>query len=177
ARHTRGIANALGAALAVAADPLLLPVEADLVAWRGLPRDAAARVVPGSVGKRGPIGVRRVQPLGGIAGVLVVIDARDPSRTALGAGVDKVPDAVPHDGATHCAVEVVHLAEGNCRCEAGETQFLGGVAGLESLAGAAEEHRARDAVAAGPRHHVHHHARSLRFAAAARRRERALLRV
>ena len=83
---------------------------ADLVARRGLPGDTPADVLPGPVGEFRLAQIRHVQPLGRVAGILVVEHVRDRLRAALRARVDEVPDAILLDRPAEGAVEVVDLA-------------------------------------------------------------------
>src|SRR5262249_34959106 len=146
-RDTQRVGDALRHAVALAADALVVPEDADLVARGRLPRDAAAHVFPGSVRIRRPVQIRSVQPLRGVAGIQVVKSVRNRSRAALRARVDKVPNAILLDWTAERAIDVVHLRERRWRCEAGILELLREVVGLQILAGRAEVDRSLNRVA------------------------------
>ena len=95
-------------------------------------------VLPGPVRIRRLAQVRDVHPLRGVAGILVVVDARDPVRVALRARVDEVPDAILPDRPAEGSIEVVDLRERGGRREAGVPELLREVVGLQILAAGAE---------------------------------------
>ena len=164
-------------ALALSADPLLVPEPADLVAGRHLPGDAAAHVLPGPIGKAGPVEIGCVEALRRIADVEVVELVGGDARAALRARVDEIPDAVLRDRPAHRAVEIVDLADRRGLREARGLQLRREIVRLKVLARAAEERGAFQAIAARLGHDVHDEAGRLGFAQSARRRERHFLRV
>ena len=156
-------------ALAVPADPLFVPVAADLVARRRLPGQTSADVLPRPVGESRLVGHWRVEPFRRIAGIGVVELVRVHARAALCSRGGEVPQPILEDRSADRGVQVVDLRQRR-RCR----HFAAGVVGLQVLAAAAVERRAMERVATGLRHDVHHHAGGFRFAEPSRGRERDL---
>src|SRR4029078_4617659 len=103
--------DADGVALAFPADPLLVPVAADLVTWRHLPRDTAADVLPCAIGESGLVLNRCIQPFRRIAGVGVGELLGVHARASLGARRREVPQAILEDRSADRAIHVIDLRE------------------------------------------------------------------
>ena len=110
-RDARRIGDTRRETRARAAVCLLVPENAHLIARADLPRDASTGVLrrPIVVSRTAQIG--RVQPLGRVARVLVVVHVGDDFCAALRACVQEVPDSVPLDRTAERPVQVVHLRE------------------------------------------------------------------
>ena len=145
------------------ADPLIVKVEADLVARRGLSRqtDGLDHLRRGAA--RLQAVVAQVGPFSRIAGVLVAEEAGDVLVVSVAPDVVEEPQPVLHDWPTEGEVRIPVLDQSGYVGEAIAAQCVVEIVALRPLAGRAEKPGAAELVAARLGHEVEGGAATVRF--------------
>ena len=167
----RGGVGGEAAVLAFLTHLLFVPEHVHLVARGELRGDARARVLPRLILERLAAEIGLIGPLGRIARVPVLVHVHDVVRVPLEAQRAEEPESVARDRTAERVVEVVGLDERIRRREPCGLELVGIVAALQVAVSPRGEAAARQSVASGLRHDIHHRPARLHLAQTARCRE------